>query len=89
MAKSQYSADSSPLPQCPSPFNGNKMGAVTPFSVPATFLKGMLPIPKSYVGTGVNAYIGESHGALRRLTDRASVHRMAEQSGIPTPDSID
>lgn len=89
MAKSQYSADSAPLPPSTAPSNRDKMGAVTPFNVPATFLMGMLPIPKSYVVTGVNAYIGESHGALRRLTDRASVHRMAEQSGIPTPDSID
>jgi hypothetical protein len=89
MAKNQYSADSAPLPQSPSPSNGNKMGAVTPLNVPASFLKDMLPASKTYVLTGMNAYIGETRDVMRRLTDRESVHRKAGQSGIPTPTSID
>lgn len=88
MANSQYSADSAPPPQSLSPSSRNKKGAVTLFNVPASSFTDILPAPKSYVLTGMTAYIGVSQ-AMHRMTDRVSVHRMSEQSGAPTPNSID
>lgn len=88
MAKSQYSADSASLPQSLSPSSRNKKGVVTLFNIPAPSFTGILPAPKSYVLTGMNAYVGVSQ-AMHRLTDRVSVHRMSEQSGAPTPNSND
>ena len=91
MAKSQYSADSAPLPQSRSPFDGNKVGVFKTAYLPAAFLKDMLSVPATFVVTGTNAYIGESADLRRRLPEHGAVRRTDGQSGTctPTPISID
>lgn len=91
MAKSQYSADSAPLPQSPSPPNSNKVDVFKTAYFPAPFLKDVLLASKTYVLIGMNGYIGESANLRRRLREHGAVRRMDGQSGTctPTPISID
>jgi hypothetical protein len=89
MAKSQYIADSAPLPQPLLPPNGNQMGAFKTAYPPTSFLKDTLPLTTTFVVTGMSTHIGETADLARRLSEHVFVHRQAGQSGIPTLTSID
>ena len=78
MAKTEYSADSAPLPQSPSA--GDKTAYL-----PAPFPKDTLSLTTTFVVTGTTGYIGESADLGRRLSKHGAVHRTAGQSGTCPP----
>jgi hypothetical protein len=90
MAKNEYSADSAPMPQPPSPSGDLKTGAFAFRCVPASSLKDRLPATKIYVlADSTGTYVGETDHFVRRLTGHAPVHRQADETGTPSPTSID
>lgn len=85
MAKSEYSADSAPLPQSLASSNRNKLDIFNAAHLPAPFPTDRLSVNVSFLVAGTNGYIGESADVWRRLAEHGTVRRTAGQSGTCTP----
>jgi hypothetical protein len=94
MAKSQYNADSAPLPPLSlrSGMPGSRQtDAVEIVSFPALPANDALPMPAAYIlAGGASSYVGESAHLGRRLPAHGAFEAQADLSGaFPPTSSID